>query len=254
MRVASPANSSLKPTGSAAGSPVPRRQIVQQHRVNRSARPWCHGIPESDVHLGHAARVGKLAIQRHAHAAAACILAAHIDPDRGRVEDDAVICRLLAGECAAADLEEASAGVRANPFLAYNLAVATETPRSWSDKGGPPLLNKLVFQEFRFDVAGKANPMSIRKPDGTKTETSAALVSIGSWAENNIEMVDASVSRRHALIANFPNDVWLYDLGSTRGTRLDGGEVTGRAFLDGVHRVMVGRVEVEIGSRADLLV
>ena len=169
-------------------------------------------------------------------------------------ENNRFICRLLAGECSAADLEEASAGARANPFLAYNLAVATETPRSWSAKGGPPLLNKLVFQEFRFDVAGKANPMSICKPDGTKTEMSAALVSIGSWAKNNIEMVDASVSQRHALIANFPNDVWLYDLGSARGTRLDGDVVTGRAFLDGVHRVMVGRVEVEIGSRADLLV
>jgi len=65
---------------------------------------------------------------------------------------------------------------------------------------------------------------------------------------------DASVSRRHGLIANFPNDVWLYDLGSTRGTWVDGGVVSGQAFLDGVHRVMVGRIELEVGARADLLV
>ena len=99
-----------------------------------------------------------------------------------------------------------------------------------------------------------SNPLSIRLADGSRTETSAPLVSIGLWAKNDIALDDASVSRRHALIVNFPNDVWLYDLGSTRGSRLDGDAVTGRAFLDGVHRVMVGRVEVEIGSRADLLV
>ena len=116
------------------------------------------------------------------------------------------------------------------------------------------MLDKLVYQEFRFDVAGKANPVSIRMPDGSKMQTSAPLVSIGSWAKNNIALDDASVSRRHALIANFPNDVWLYDLGSTRGTRLDGDVVTGRAFLDGVHRVTAGCIEVEVGARADLLV
>ena len=50
-------------------------------------------------------------------------------------ENNRFICRLLAGECSAANLKEASAGAVANPFLAYNLAVATETPRSWSENG-----------------------------------------------------------------------------------------------------------------------
>ncbi len=169
-------------------------------------------------------------------------------------ENNRFICRQLAGECSAVDLKDASVGARGNPFLAYNLAVATETPRSWAQTGTPALLDKLVFQEFRFDVAGKANPMSIRVPGGAKKETSAPLVSIGAWAKNNIALDDASVSRRHALIANFPNDVWLYDLGSTRGTRVDDNVVAGRAFLDGVHRVAVGRIEIEVGARADLLV
>ena len=66
-------------------------------------------------------------------------------------ETNRFICRLLAGDCSAADLKEARAGAAANPFLAYNLAVATESPRSWAETGGPVLLDKLVFQEFRFD-------------------------------------------------------------------------------------------------------
>ena len=103
-------------------------------------------------------------------------------------------------------------------------------------------------------MAGKANPVSIRLADGSKMQTTAPLVSIGSWVERDIALDDASVSRRHALIANFPHDVWLYDLGSTRGIQVDGDAVPGRAFLDGVHRVMVGRIEVEVGAPADLLV
>ena len=103
-------------------------------------------------------------------------------------------------------------------------------------------------------MTGKANPVSIWLADGSKMQTSAPLVSIGSWVKRDIALDDASVSRRHALIANFPNDVWLYDLGSTRGIQVDGDAVPGRAFLDGVHRVVVGRIEVEVGARADLLV
>ena len=91
-------------------------------------------------------------------------------------------------------------------------------------------------------------------PDGSKMQTSAPLVCVGSWAKNNIALDDTLVSRRHALIDNDPNGVWLYDLGSTRASRLDGDAVHGRAFRDGVHRVMVGCIEVEIGSLADLLV
>ena len=68
-----------------------RRQIVQQHGVDRIARSWRHGIPKSDAHLSHAARVGKLAVQRHAHATVARIRADHLDPDRSAVEDDAVV-------------------------------------------------------------------------------------------------------------------------------------------------------------------
>ena len=169
-------------------------------------------------------------------------------------ESNQFICRLLAGEFSAADLKAASTGARANPFLAYNMAVASETPRSWAETGKPTLRDKLVFQEFRFDVAGKANSLSVRMPDGTELQTLASLVSIGSWAKNQVSLDDATVSRRHALIANFPDDVWLYDLGSTRGTQVDGSAVAGRAYLDGVHRVSIGRLDIEVGAHAGLLV
>ena len=87
-------------------------------------------------------------------------------------------------------------------------------------------------------------------PDSSKMPTSAPLVSVGSWPKNNIALDDTLVRRRHALIANYPNGVGLYDLGSTRASRLDGDAVTRRAFLDGVYRVMVEAAQSAIDFMA----
>lgn len=167
------------------------------------------------------------------------------------------LCRLLDDGYSARDLDAIEASTIENPFIAHNLAVARENPRSWTEAGIPTLRDKLVFQEFRFGLAltsRKTNEISIRLPDGTCRETSHPLVSIGSFETNDITLADSSVSRRHAVIVNLPDEVWLYDLGSTRGTRLDQESVCGRVFLDGVHGIGIGRTSLEIGARADLLV
>ena len=53
---------------------------------------------------------------------------------------------------------------------------------------------------------------------------------------------------------NFPNDVWIHDLGCTCGTEVNGKRLAGRTFLDGVHDVKVGRVALRVGATASLLV
>lgn len=168
------------------------------------------------------------------------------------------ICRLLNDGYGEKDLDEADAGLEVvNPFIAHNLAVARERPRSWVQDGQPFLRDKLVFQEYGFGIArnaGKGNPLSIRLPDGTLHETTEPLVSLGAFDTNTFPLHDNMVSRRHAVIVNYPNDVWLYDLGSTCGTRLDEELVCGRAFLDGVHQVNIGPFAIEVSARADLLV
>ncbi len=76
---------------------------------------------------------------------------------------------------------------------------------------------------------------------------------IGFQKSNNIVLGDKSVSRRHCAIVNFPDDVWLYDLGSTVGTTIDGQRLIGRVHLDGVHEVTVGRASIRIASSSDKL-
>lgn len=167
------------------------------------------------------------------------------------------LCRLLNDGYTEQALGEIDTGEVVNPFIAHNLAVARERPCSWIKDGKPSLRDKLVFQEFGFGLgraAGKGNPITMRLPDGTLRETAAPLVSLGSLATNDVVLIDGMVSRRHAVIVNFPNDVWLYDLGSTCGTRLGEDLVCGRAFLDGVHPVSIGPITIEVAARSDLLV
>lgn len=181
---------------------------------------------------------------------------------QGKVPNDCFrnnrfLCRLLKGGYTEQALDEIDAGEVVNPFIAHNLAVARERPCSWVRDGKPSLRDKLVFQEFGFGLArasGKNNPITIRLPDGSLRETAAPLVSIGTLATNDVVLNGSMVSRRHAVIVNFPNDVWLYDLGSTCGTRLGGDLVCGRAFLDGVHPAGIGPVAIDVAARSDLLV
>lgn len=168
-----------------------------------------------------------------------------------------LICCLLNEGYSEEALAEIEMSKVVNPFIDHNLAVARESPRSWVCAGRPALHDKLVFQEYGYGqarVSGKENLIAIRLPDGTLHETKAALVSLGRFSTNDIALNDNAVSRRHAVIANFPGEVWLYDLGSTYGTRLDNEPVSGRSFLDGVHQVGIGSVAIQIAARADLLV
>lgn len=172
-------------------------------------------------------------------------------------QNNQFLCRLLSRGYSEERLQSIEVDPARYPFLAYNLAVAREKPGSWAEDRGPQLRDKLVFQEFRFSQALKAakrNTLSIRLPDGSRHESTAPLVTIGSLAANEVVLNTRSVSRRHALVVNLPDEVWLYDLGSTCGTRCDGEALAGRTFLDGVHRVDIDCVSLEIGSRADLLV
>ena len=67
-------------------------------------------------------------------------------------------------------------------------------------------------------------------------------------------MSHETVSRRHCVLVNFPDDVWLYDLDSTVGTVVEGQRLVGRMLLDGVHDVMVGKVRLRIAASSGLLV
>lgn len=78
----------------------------------------------------------------------------------------------------------------------------------------------------------------------------APVITIGraGYSVNDIQVSGSTaVSRRHCLIVNSKNDVWLVDLNST-GTYIGDTRVQSKARLIGVSKVRVGKSELIIKS------
>jgi tetratricopeptide (TPR) repeat protein len=166
-----------------------------------------------------------------------------------------LLCRLLAADCLPEEIE--SLRDAESPFVRHNARVATEQPSAWTPGGDPLLKSKLLFEEFRFAEArrtGKANTLVIHTAEGIRRDCDRPIVSIGSLQSNDIVIRHRSVSRRHCVIVNYPDDVWLYDLESTIGTFVDSQRVEDRIFLDGPHELKVGEVEMRVATNSSRLI
>jgi serine/threonine protein kinase len=167
------------------------------------------------------------------------------------------LCRVLSDEKPENILEERYIESTDNAFIKYNLDVINESPKSWNTDDRIPLKSKLLFQDFRFGKKRKqpqVNKVSIEIPKHGKTDYSQTIITIGRNHSNIISNSDNSVSRRHCVIVNYPNDVWIYDLNSTVGTFINGERVYGKTFLLGVCELTVGRCKLRVSSEAGILV
>jgi pSer/pThr/pTyr-binding forkhead associated (FHA) protein len=88
---------------------------------------------------------------------------------------------------------------------------------------------------------------------GNKMTFTDKLISIGKLAGNSLPIDAPSASRRHAVIVNMGNEVWLHDLHSTVGSWVDGVRVHGKQPLMGVHDVKIGNAPLRVWSRDDLI-
>ena len=90
--------------------------------------------------------------------------------------------------------------------------------------------------------------------DGYDYSFQTPLITLGRFASNNIPFDQSGISRRHAVIVNHPDDVWIYDLGSVVGTSVDGERICGKTFLDGVHTVDIGTRKIRVATDKGLLI
>ena len=74
---------------------------------------------------------------------------------------------------------------------------------------------------------------SLVMPDGSRIVLGAETVDIGRLPECGIVLNDPNVSRRHAEVRRRGSDVVVVDLGSTNGTRVNGGQIRERVLQDG---------------------
>lgn len=143
-------------------------------------------------------------------------------------------------------------------FSSYNQSVLDKNiPASWFTDGEPSLKSKLLFQEYRFkDISKNTNTIEVTV-SGKLNRVSEPIVTFGrhEYDYNSFSMFKGtSISRRHFLIVNMKNNVWLYDLSSATGVYIDGHKVHGKAFLLGLHKVAFGNTIIEVKSDSEKLI
>jgi pSer/pThr/pTyr-binding forkhead associated (FHA) protein len=80
-------------------------------------------------------------------------------------------------------------------------------------------------------------------------EIQKAIIKLGreSYDVNDIKIPGGtSISRRHCVIINFKDDVWLYDLNSNGGTYMNGNKIIKKTPLIGRNTIQIGNTEYEL--------
>lgn len=119
------------------------------------------------------------------------------------------------------------------------------------------LKQKLLFHEFKFrNIHLNKNEIRIWYPENDEQIISnngiISLGRTGNYGNTFNTSSSMQISRRHLVIINQKNNVWLYDM-SKFGTKINGHKVIGKEFLLGRYEVELGDYKIVIISSADKL-
>lgn len=173
--------------------------------------------------------------------------------DNTAIENAGLLARLGLQELNATWLQTQLRRGKGSPIALYNVQVALAGQQALG--GWDSLLEKLMFQDYRFGLPAVLKPSNtvVIEYQGKKTMFDDKLISIGKLESNDFEISAPSASRRHAVILNIGNEVWLHDLHSTVGSWVDGVQVHGKWPLMGVHEVRIGYEPIRVWSRENLI-
>jgi serine/threonine protein kinase len=141
---------------------------------------------------------------------------------------------------------------KTNEFIDYNYSVILESDLSHSYEKKPTLKSKLLFMDYRFNklIDNKLYFTEPNLPDGKFEETEKKIIKFGRATidANDIKVPGGTaISRRHCLIINCKDDVWLYDLEST-GTYVNKEKVSGKIPLIGKNIIRIDKAEYTVTS------
>lgn len=147
-----------------------------------------------------------------------------------------------------------------NPILNYNFDVLLkEELKSHNYLNNPTLKSKLLFMDYRFETMNKAKPNPLywktAHSDEQYNKIESPIITIGRQGyQQNMIMIpgDTMVSRRHCVIVNCKDDIWLYDLEST-GTVVNNQRLKGKMPLLGKNFIRIGKTEIEITDNPNRL-
>lgn len=145
-----------------------------------------------------------------------------------------------------------------NDFLNYNYSLVLETEPTHKYLAEPTLKSKLLFMDYRFLRLEKSMLYftNTNAKNYSSFETQKTILKFGreSYDVNDIEVPGGtSVSRRHCLIINAKNDIWLYDLGST-GSYVNSDRISGKKQLIGRNLLQISKAYFEITNDINKLI
>ncbi|MBX3164205.1 MAG: protein kinase [Bacteroidetes bacterium] len=138
-----------------------------------------------------------------------------------------------------------------NHFLNYNYSVILETDLTHNYKKAPTLKSKLLFMDYRFNKFNEAPFYCTNNSRGEEFkggETKKAIIKFGrkEYGVNDVEVSGGkAISRRHCVIVNSKDDIWIYDLNSISGTYVNGERVNGKMPLVGKNVIRIWNSEFE---------
>jgi len=146
---------------------------------------------------------------------------------------------------------------KSNDFVDYNFSVILESEPTHSKDKKPTLKSKLLFMDYRFHKLTSSTLHFVQSniEDGKIGATEKRIIKFGrkGYEVNDIEIPGGTgISRRHCLIINCKDDVWLYDLDST-GTYVNNELVKDKIPLIGLNTIRIGKVEYQITTDKDKL-
>jgi tetratricopeptide (TPR) repeat protein/tRNA A-37 threonylcarbamoyl transferase component Bud32 len=144
-----------------------------------------------------------------------------------------------------------------NEFIDYNYSVVSESVLTHAWQKHPTLKSKLLFMDYRFRKLTRSQLFISDDPNSRRPRTAYKLIiTFGreGCLVNDLQVAGSSnVSRRHCVVVNCRDDVWLYDLEST-GTQVNGQRVKGKTPLIGRNIVRIGSKEFVITNDKDSLI
>jgi len=140
-----------------------------------------------------------------------------------------------------------------NPFLEFNFNVLNNKSKLVNESNSNELINKFLFQDFRFSNYSKKNTLVIEGSEKKSYEYEKFIITVGRDKSNDLYISDTQCSRLHCVIINFPNDVWIQDMSSIAGVYVDGEIVKKKKFLLGKHELRIANSLFTLSTQKELL-
>lgn len=138
-----------------------------------------------------------------------------------------------------------------NFFLNYNAGVVLESELSHNYDEKPSLKSKLLFMDYRFNEYKSSKLYINVNPsvsDSKEMILTQPIIKIGreGFSVNDIEVPSKRlISRRHCVLINYHNDIWLFDLDSI-GTFVNGEKIDLKTPLIGRNKLRIGSATIEV--------